>query len=195
MGGGEDEGVGGGQRWSARHLKGGGASGGGGGGGGGVDCRRRGLKGGGASSGGGGGGSIDPCGENAQEVYDTGVACNPGLARSPHPQCEDGSQCMYFDKNQNFDLMGFDNVGLSFLLILQAVTFDTCASEPPPTHTHTRTHALTHTRTHAHTHTRTHALTHTRTHAHTHSLNAPPSRLPPPPTLPTLDSLRAPRLQ
>ena len=87
------------------------------------ECRRRELKGGGAKAAGGGGGA-DPCGDGGQAAYDTEEACNPTVTSVA--QCEtDGATCQYFDENINSDLMGFDNIALSCLLILQTVTFDT----------------------------------------------------------------------
>ncbi len=123
-----------------RQLRGGGAAKGGGASAA-EDCRRRALRGGGASS---GGGAADPCAAD-QAAFDTERACKPELVERrrqlrgggangggggggealEHGECEAEQQCMYFDQNINFGLMGFDNIGKACLLILQAVTFDT----------------------------------------------------------------------
>ena len=54
-----------------------------------------------------------------------GDACNP----SPAPGataglCPAGQTCAYFDENPSHDLMSFDNVGVAFIALLQAITFD-----------------------------------------------------------------------
>jgi voltage-dependent calcium channel L type alpha-1D len=68
--------------------------------------RRRRLKGGGANAAGDGGGEQEELGHWAGE-------------------CQASQTCSYFDTNANFGLMGFDNIWMAFLLILQCTTFDT----------------------------------------------------------------------
>ena len=77
---------------------------------------RRALKGGSAHGG---------ASTHAQAQWDTEIACNP----SPEPGataglCPAGQTCAYFDENPSHDLMSFDNVGVAFIALLQAITFD-----------------------------------------------------------------------
>ena len=79
----------------------------------------RALKGG----GGGGGNSGDP-----ESPWDTGVACSPTLTLADDLCAEaaggPGGRCAYFTTNPSNGLMSFDNVGITFITLLQAITFD-----------------------------------------------------------------------
>jgi len=100
------------------------------------------LRGGGSNDGGDG----SAAGETGhlQSWYDSQQACNPthnveetrrrrlrdGGGESDGTSdamsmCKAGSTCSYFDVNVNHGLMGFDDIGKAFLLILQVTTFDT----------------------------------------------------------------------
>ena len=65
---------------------------------------------------GGGGRSGEVGNDNdAQGVFDTGIICNRRLPT----QCEQGTQCKYFELNLQANLMSFDSVAVAFIVILQ----------------------------------------------------------------------------
>ena len=84
----------------------------------------------GGGGGGGGGGAMGSMGLGralgaAQEDYDSGTPCRLGMPPGDgYGQCEAGSTCMYFDDNPSNGLMSFDSVGVAFVVLLQALTFD-----------------------------------------------------------------------
>ena len=65
-------------------------------------------------------------GGREQRAWDSGVACP---AADGHDFCRQRlgvpSRCAYFDGSPNYDLTSFDDLGVAFLVILQAITFDT----------------------------------------------------------------------
>jgi len=117
-----------------------------------IHIHRRSLKG---NGGGAGGSSEADDGDDSeaavgtpeyQALYDTGQACNPtknaeaqrrrmkgggasggdGSETNDDPTlCPADTTCSYFDENLNTGLLGFDDIGKCFLIILQGTTFDT----------------------------------------------------------------------
>ena len=69
--------------------------------------------------GGGGGGEADP--DDPEGGFDTETLC----AADPSICLEDGTSCFYFSNNPDGGTISFDTVPMSFIAILQAVTFDT----------------------------------------------------------------------
>ena len=69
--------------------------------------------------GGGGGGEADP--DDPEGGFDTETLC----AADPSICLEDGTSCYYFSNNPGGGTISFDTVPMSFIAILQAVTFDT----------------------------------------------------------------------
>ena len=59
-----------------------------------------------------------------QAAWDTEIYCNP--ARSD--QCSAGQTCAYFQSNPGADLTSFDNIGVTMVILLQAITFDDWAN-------------------------------------------------------------------
>ena len=74
----------------------------------------RALKGGGGST-----GQADP--DDPEAAFDTETFC----AADPDMCLEEGTTCFYFQSNPAGGTVSFDTVALSFIAILQAVTFDT----------------------------------------------------------------------
>ena len=69
-------------------------------------------------------GMRESAGDAGNVAHDTGNACNP--ARSD--QCDPGQTCSYFAMNPSNDLESFDSVGVAFIILLQAITFDDWAT-------------------------------------------------------------------
>ena len=73
----------------------------------------------------GGGGSSSGI-TDAESEWDTGVACNP--AAQVDACAADvggpGGRCAYFSANPSNGLMSFDHVGVTFVTLLQTITFD-----------------------------------------------------------------------
>ena len=67
-----------------------------------------------------------------QTIYDTGAFCSAtAVAGSDDAgQCAAGSgtQCAYFDEDPGNGLTSFDSVGLTFVVLMQAITFDDWAT-------------------------------------------------------------------
>ena len=55
-----------------------------------------------------------------QLSFDSEISCNPSL----EDQCPEGTVCEYFKQNPNDGLLTFDSVPYTFVILLQALTFD-----------------------------------------------------------------------
>ena len=63
----------------------------------------------------------------AHEAFDTGLACNRDLPEEEQAGihgCHAGGHCAYWSTNPNHGTTSFDSVGMVFISLVQATTFD-----------------------------------------------------------------------